>query len=207
MGTPAFMSPEQARGALDRLGPWSDVYSLGATLYSLLTGKLPFEGKEMGGVLDSVQRGAFPPPRQHDTAIDKALEAVCLKAMALKPEDRYATPRALADDIERWMADETVSAWREPRTRTLLRWLARNRTVVTATGAAVLVALLGLGIVTGVQARANERLRKVNAELEVANTTITRANAELKASNDGERAARKRAQRRFDLARHAIEQY
>ena len=65
-------------------------------------------------MLRAVQRGEFPPPRRLDPAIDPALEAVCLKAMALKPEDRYATPRALADDVERWMADEPVAAWREP---------------------------------------------------------------------------------------------
>ena len=61
-----------------------------------------------------MQKGEFAPPRQLDPSIDRALEAVCLKAMALEPEDRYATPRALADDIERWMADEPVTAWREP---------------------------------------------------------------------------------------------
>ena len=55
-----------------------------------------------------------PAPRQLDPAIDRALEAVCLKAMAMQPEDRYAVPRALAEDVERWMADEPVSAWREP---------------------------------------------------------------------------------------------
>ena len=57
---------------------------------------------------------------QLDPAIDRALEAVCLKAMATKPEDRYGSCRALADDIERWMADEPVTAWTEPRTRRLL---------------------------------------------------------------------------------------
>ena len=90
LGTPAYMSPEQARGELDRLGPRSDVYSLGATLYCLLTGRPPFEGDDVGEVLRKVQRGEFRPPRQLDPSIDKALEAVCLKAMAARPEDRYA---------------------------------------------------------------------------------------------------------------------
>ena len=92
LGTPAYMSPEQAAGDLDRLGPRSDVYSLGATLYCLLTGKPPFEGDDVGAMLRAVQQGEFPPPRQLDPSIDQALEAVCLKAMALEPEDRYATP-------------------------------------------------------------------------------------------------------------------
>src|SRR5262249_31164117 len=95
LGTPGYMSPEQAEGDLEHLGPHSDVYSLGATLYYLLTGRPPVEG-EVGEVLRAVQRGEFPPPRRHDPAIDRALEAVCLRAMAHKPADRYASPRALA---------------------------------------------------------------------------------------------------------------
>ena len=70
-------------------------------------------------------------PRQLDPTIDRALEAVCLKAMALRPEDRYASPRALAEDVERWMADEPVSAWREPSPAGR-RWARRNRTAVAA---------------------------------------------------------------------------
>src|SRR5262249_42841315 len=137
MGTPAYMSPEQAEGNLDRLGPLSDVYSLGATLYCLLTGQPPFAG-EIGDVLRAVQRSDFRPPRTLDPRIDPALDAVCLKAMALRPEARYGSPKALADDIERWMADEPVTAWREPWTRTVARWLTRHRTGVTAAVAALL---------------------------------------------------------------------
>jgi serine/threonine-protein kinase len=89
LGTPAYMSPEQAEGQLDRLGPRSDVYSLGATLYCLLTGRPPFEG-EVANVIRAVQRGDFRPPRAIDPTIDRALEAVCLRAMALHPEDATA---------------------------------------------------------------------------------------------------------------------
>jgi serine/threonine-protein kinase len=106
LGTPAYMSPEQARGELDRLGPRSDVYSLGATLFCLLTGKPPLEGDDVGEMLRKVQSGEFPPPRQIDPSLDRALEAVCLKAMATEPKNRFATAHALAEDIERWMADE-----------------------------------------------------------------------------------------------------
>jgi serine/threonine protein kinase len=116
LGTPAYMSPEQAEGNLEALGPRSDVYSLGATLYCLLTGRPPFAG-DAGDVLRAVQQGEFPPPRAIDPSIDRALEAVCLKAMALRPEGRYGSCRVLAEDLERWMADEPVSAWREPLSR------------------------------------------------------------------------------------------
>ena len=117
------MSPEQAEGDLDLLGPRSDVYSLGATLYCLLTDKPPFEG-DAADVIRGVQKGEFRPPRALDPSIDRALEAICLKARAHKPDDRYASPKALAEDVERWMADEPVTAWRESlarRARTVRR--------------------------------------------------------------------------------------
>ena len=159
------MSPEQASGNLDQLGPRSDVYSLGATLYCLLTGKPPLENDDIGAVLRAVQRGEFRPPRQHDPTIDEALEAVCLKAMALRAEDRYTTPRALADDIERWMADQPVTAWREPFSRRARRWARRNRTAVTAAVVALVAGVVALGAVTAVQARANSDLSAANTEL------------------------------------------
>ena len=163
------MSPEQARGELDRLGPPTDVYSLGATLYCLLIGKLPIEGDDIGEVLRKVQQGHFVPPRAINPAIDPALESICLKAMALKPEDRYGACRALADDLERWMADEPVSAWREPWSRRARRRARRNRTAVTSLAAAVLVALVGTAVVLAVQTQANGRLHQANNELALAN--------------------------------------
>ena len=172
LGTPAYMSPEQASGDLDRLGAWSDVYSLGATLFCLLTGKPPYEGDDVGEILRKVQRGEFAPPRRLDPSIDKALEAICKKAMALKPEDRYSSCRALAEDIERWMADEPVSAWAEPWTRKTLRWLTRHRTGVTGAAAALLAGVVGLSAVLAVQARANAALADKNTALVAANAKI-----------------------------------
>jgi tetratricopeptide (TPR) repeat protein/tRNA A-37 threonylcarbamoyl transferase component Bud32 len=161
LGTPAYMSPEQAAGELEAISPRSDVYSLGATLYCLLTGKPPFAGKALE-ILPRVQRGEFPMPRTVNGSIDRALEAVCTKAMAVKPEDRYGTCKALADDIERWMADEPVTAWREPMSRRVRRWARRNRTPVTAAGVALVAAIVGLALVTGVQARANSALKRAH---------------------------------------------
>ena len=147
LGTPPYMSPEQARGELDRLGPRSDVYSLGATLYCILTGQPPVESDNMGELLFAVQRAQFLAPRRRDPTIDRPLEAICLKAMSLNPEDRYATSQALADDIERWTAGEPVTAWREPITVRARRWARRHRTPVIAALAASVVAVAALAVV------------------------------------------------------------
>jgi serine/threonine-protein kinase len=124
LGTPGYMSPEQAAGRLDELGPATDIYSLGATLYHLLTGRAPFEGRgrDIETVLEDIQAGAFPPPRQVRVGVPRPLEAVCLKAMARRPEDRYVMAQELAADIERWLADEPVGAYEEP----LLQQIARS---------------------------------------------------------------------------------
>jgi serine/threonine protein kinase/tetratricopeptide (TPR) repeat protein len=207
LGTPAYMSPEQAAGDLDRLGPRSDVYSLGATLYCLLTGKPSQEGDDIGEVLRKVQRGEFPPPRQLDPSIDPALEAVCKKAMATKPDDRYGSVRALIEDVERWMADEPVSAWRQPLSRRVQRWARRNRSLVTAAAAAVLVALAGLGAVLAVQRGANRALAASNADLNQANTSLHEAIQQKDAANTALAEANGRVQARFDLARDAIRSF
>jgi eukaryotic-like serine/threonine-protein kinase len=169
LGTPAYMSPEQAAGAIEHLGPQSDVYSLGATLYCLLTGKAPFEG-EVGEVLRAVQKGRFAPPRRVDPTIDRGLEAVCLKAMATKHGDRYPSCRALAEDVERWTADEPVTAWREPLSRRARRWARRNRTAVTAAAALLLTAvvalLVGTVLINRERVRAEANFRQARAAVD-----------------------------------------
>lgn len=93
VGTPGFASPEQVNGDLDQIGPRSDVYSLGATLYQLLTGEAPFAGMSRETVLRAVREGQLLPPRQRNPGIAKPLEAICLKAMSLNPSDRYGSAR------------------------------------------------------------------------------------------------------------------
>ncbi len=167
IGTPAFMSPEQADGRLDEMGPASDVYSLGATLYCLLTGQAPFPGRDVLAILQRVRRGEFPPPRQVRRTVPPALEAVCLKAMALRPVDRYGSARALADDVERWLADEPPAAYAEPWLSRAGRWARRHKPLTAALVAAVLVAgvLGGLLVWRGQQQAAQQR-RGIEAALE-----------------------------------------
>jgi tetratricopeptide (TPR) repeat protein/tRNA A-37 threonylcarbamoyl transferase component Bud32 len=142
LGTPAYMSPEQAAGQWDVVGPASDIYSLGATLYVLLTGQKPFSSPDKEAILQEVQQGEVVPPRRVKRAVSAALEAICLKAMALKPEERYPTALDLAADLEHWLADEPVTAYREPWTARARRWLRRHRTMVGSVAAGLLVALL-----------------------------------------------------------------
>jgi eukaryotic-like serine/threonine-protein kinase len=200
LGTPAYMSPEQARGELNRLGPRSDVYSLGATLYCLVTGKPPFEGEDIGAVLHAVQEGQLRRLSQHDPALDKALEAVCLKAMAKEPLDRYATPRALADDLDRWMADEPVTVWREPLARRARRWARRNRTKTTAVAVALVASVVGLSAVLAVQTQAKAALAASLKRETKANAALADTNADLVRSQAA-------VQARYDLAVEAIKTF
>jgi eukaryotic-like serine/threonine-protein kinase len=146
VGTPQFMSPEQAAGKLAQLGPATDVYSLGATLYCLLTGQAPFHDVDADVVLSRAQKGQFSPPRTVNSDVPKVLEAICQKAMALRPEDRYSTTRALANDIEHWLADEPVYCYAEPLALRAGRWARKHKPAVATAAAALLTATVGLAI-------------------------------------------------------------
>jgi WD40 repeat protein/tRNA A-37 threonylcarbamoyl transferase component Bud32 len=177
MGTPGFMSPEQAAGRWNSLGPASDIYSLGATLHVLLTGQVPAaenaELKSPGPIQVQTAERSPPSAQQspltaHHTLKDAPpeLSAICSKAMALRPEDRYRSALELAADIEHWLADEPVSAWEEPWTSRARRWLSRRRTLVVGVAAAVLVAMVGLAVGLVLLAAANDRahLARIDAE-------------------------------------------
>ncbi len=125
IGTPRYMSPEQAAGELERVGPASDVYSLGATLYCVLVGHGPFPSGGLEDVLGRVRRGIFPAPRRLRRSIDPTLETICLKAMSLRPEDRYSSPLALAEEIEAWLADVRYRGEQEQAHHEISRSLAR----------------------------------------------------------------------------------
>jgi formylglycine-generating enzyme required for sulfatase activity/tRNA A-37 threonylcarbamoyl transferase component Bud32 len=140
LGTIPYMSPEQARG--EPPVPASDVYSLGATLYHVVTGRPPIEKDETDAMIRRARLGEIKPPRQVNAKVSPALEAVCQKAMSAQPAERYPSARALAEEIERWLADEPVAAWKEPWRVRLRRWVLRHRTFVAAASAAMAVAFV-----------------------------------------------------------------
>ena len=158
LGTLSYMSPEQAEPKTELIGPASDVYSLGATLYHLLTGRPPFAGKDADELRQKVIKGDFVPPRAVDRTIPPALDAIVRMAMAPRPRDRYPSATALAEDIEHWLADEPVSAGREPFLVRALRRMKRHRTAVASTTAAMLVSVVGLAVFAGVLASKNREL-------------------------------------------------
>ncbi|MCC6494041.1 MAG: protein kinase [Pirellulales bacterium] len=214
IGTPAYMSPEQAAGRLDRLGPASDVYSLGATLYVLLAGQPPQQDDDLGIVLARVQRGEFQPPRAVKPVVPRALEAICLKAMALAPGERYVSARKLADDVEAWLADEPVTALPESIAVRAYRWVKRHRTLVTSGAAMIVVALLALAA-GNVQLRvANQRERQsknaaVAAQHNEREARLAAQSAQKKAELAQAEAERQTARNNalLNLARKSLERY
>ncbi|WZO96595.1 serine/threonine-protein kinase [Isosphaeraceae bacterium EP7] len=157
VGTPQYMSPEQARGDLAQMGPACDIYSLGATLYVLLTGKAPFDAADSIRVIEKVKEGTFAPPRSVESSVPAPLNAVCMKAMSLLPADRHASATSLADDVEHWLADEPVSCYAEPWHRRLARWTRRHRGATVA--AALVAATLTISLAVGNVLIARERDR------------------------------------------------
>jgi tetratricopeptide (TPR) repeat protein len=166
LGTPQYMSPEQAKG--EPAAPAGDVFCLGLVLYAILTGRSAFSAanQRVDEELDAVWQAAIVPPRSLNPSLPRALEAVCLKALAARAHDRYQSARALADDVTSWLAGEPVSAWREPLAARARRWARRHRTAVVAAVIAVVTGAAGLGSVVAVQARANAQLQGALARSE-----------------------------------------
>ncbi len=142
LGTPAFMSPEQARGETDVIDNRSDIYSLGAVLYFLLTDQAPFQGTDAKVIAERVLMGDFIPPRQLERSLSKQLEAICLKAMSLQAADRYQQVSELGKDLTDCLDGKPVAAYRENFFERSGRWVANNQFIVLLLVAYVVVRFL-----------------------------------------------------------------
>jgi WD40 repeat protein len=148
LGTPAYMTPEQAEGRQSRVGPAADVWAVGVVLYELLAGHPPFQGESGTETLRQVRMTDPVPPRWVRPDLPRDLDTICLKCLEKDPGKRYATAGELADDLERWLRGEPVTARPVGPAGRFTRWCRRNPRVAALSGtvAALLVAAVALGV-------------------------------------------------------------
>jgi tetratricopeptide (TPR) repeat protein len=188
MGTPSYMAPEQAAGKIKEMGVWTDVYSLGAILYELLTGRPPFKGKTFLDTLELVRTQDPVPPRHFKPNTARDLEVICLKCLEKEPAKRYASADALAEDLRRYLAGEPIVARRTTVWERAVKWGRRRPALVALIGLAVFTLV---GLVAGALVFARQEYNRAE------NEAALRAAAELE---------RNHAEENFSHARAAVDQ-
>jgi hypothetical protein len=168
LGSPYYMPPEQAGGRLKTGGPWSDVYSLGAILYFLITGRPPFLGDSIEDTLTQVLQKEPVAPRLLVPRIPRDLQTICLKCLQKEPHRRYQTARELADELQRFLNGQPILARLVGSPEKLWRWCRREPAVASLSGIAALVLVIGAILVlwqwrqTEYQRARAERLLETN---------------------------------------------
>lgn len=164
-GTLQYMSPEQACECYDELTAATDIYALGGILYCILTGRAPRPKTSREELIRLARSGIVEAPSTHLRHLPKALEAICLKALAREPQGRYASATDLATDVSRWLGDEPVTAWPDPLHVKAKRWIKSHQSWVSAAVTAVLMSLLTLSVMVAFLVVSNHELAHRNGEL------------------------------------------
>ncbi|MFY0564387.1 protein kinase domain-containing protein [Archangium lansingense] len=167
MGTPSYMAPEQARGEVRSIDRRSDVYSLGATLYELLSGVVPFTGDSIMGTLQKVLHEEPPSPRAHVPQLPGDLEVITLKCLSKEPDQRYPSARALAEDLGRYIDGEPILGQRPSLLYRLQRRARKHRTLVavSAVSLASILVLAAFGARSWLEARSTRQRSEERARL------------------------------------------
>jgi tetratricopeptide (TPR) repeat protein len=160
LGTPAYMSPEQASARPDEVDRRSDIYGLGAILYEILSGQPPFSNARTDEILRQVREDEPTPPRRVNPQAPPALEAVCRKAMEKDPGARYRSVGELVREVQRFLADEPVGAYPESLSVRAGRWARRHRRLVTGVAVLLLSAVAALSTGTILVARERDEARR-----------------------------------------------
>jgi WD40 repeat protein/serine/threonine protein kinase len=160
LGTIRYMSPEQALAQRVPIDHRTDIYSLGVTLYELLTLERAYPGRTREEVLRQIAFEEPRPPRRLNTAVPSELETIVLKAMAKNPEERYATAQELADDLRRFLEDKPIKAKRPSLRQRAAKWARRHKTVVRAALVVVALAVVALAVSTMLIWRAKEDVKQ-----------------------------------------------
>ncbi|MBL8819173.1 MAG: protein kinase [Planctomyces sp.] len=183
VGTPAYMAPEQASGMVTRPGPGVDVYSLGAILFELLTGRPPFLGADSVETIMLLLTEDPPSPKSLYPTVPSELSTICLKCLDKKPSRRYLSARELAEDLDRFLGGRPILAKPSTSAERLWKWTRRNPWKATAAGLFVSSGIASIIGVAALQAAYSES-KQLNAQLSSANTELTRANADITESLD-----------------------